>query len=45
VAGLGEDDAHSELMRQFNQQVVSDESLISTIYLAGDGTLISVKVG
>ncbi|MBE9474928.1 MAG: O-methyltransferase [Chloroflexi bacterium] len=45
VAGLGQDDTHSELMRQFNQQVASDERLISTIYPAGDGTLISVKVG
>jgi len=45
VAGLGQDDAHSELMRQFNQQVASEERLVSTIYPAGDGTLISVKVG
>ncbi len=45
VAGLGQDDDHSELMRQFNQQVASDERLISTIYPAGDGTLISVKIG
>jgi caffeoyl-CoA O-methyltransferase len=45
VTDLGQDDAHSELMRQFNQQVASDERLISTIYPAGDGTLIAVKVG
>jgi predicted O-methyltransferase YrrM len=44
VAGIGEDDAHSELMRQFNQRVASDERLVSTIYPAGDGTLISVKI-
>ena len=44
VAHTGEDDAHSELMRQFNQQVAGDERLISTIYPAGDGTLIAVKI-
>lgn len=44
VAHAGEDDAHSELMRQFNQQVAKDTRLISTIYPAGDGTLIGVKV-
>jgi caffeoyl-CoA O-methyltransferase len=43
VAGLKQDDDHSALMRQFNQQVANDERLISTIYPAGDGTLISVK--
>ena len=45
VAGLGQDDDNSELMRQFNQQVASEARLISTIYPAGDGTLISVKIG
>jgi len=44
VVGLHKDDAHSELMRQFNQQVAGNERLISTIYPAGDGTLISVKI-
>jgi predicted O-methyltransferase YrrM len=44
VAGLGQDDDNSELMRQFNQQVASEARLISTIYPAGDGTLISVKI-
>ncbi len=44
VAGLREDDDQSELMRQFNEQVASQPRLISTIYPAGDGTLISVKV-
>ncbi len=44
VAGVGEDDTHSALMRQYNQQVASDERLISTIYPAGDGTLISVRI-
>jgi len=45
VVGLKQDDDHSALMRQFNQQVASEERLISTIYPAGDGTLISVKIG
>jgi caffeoyl-CoA O-methyltransferase len=44
VAGLKGDDDHSALMRQFNQQVANDKRLISTIYPAGDGTLISVKI-
>lgn len=44
VAGLGKDDDHSELMRQFNQQVANEARLISTIYPSGDGTLISVKI-
>jgi caffeoyl-CoA O-methyltransferase len=44
VACLGQDDGSSELMRQFNQQVAGNERLISTIYPAGDGTLISVKI-
>ena len=43
VAGIGEDDDHSELMRQFNQQVADKPNLTSTIFPAGDGTLIAVK--
>jgi predicted O-methyltransferase YrrM len=43
VVGLIEDDEHSALMRQFNQQVARDQRVISTIYPAGDGTLIAVK--
>ncbi len=45
VVGKGQDDEHSELMREFNQQVADEERLVSTIYPAGDGTLISVKIG
>jgi predicted O-methyltransferase YrrM len=44
VVGIGEDDDYSELTRQFNLQVADEERLISTIYPAGDGTLISVKI-
>lgn len=45
VVGKGQDDEHSELMREFNQQVADEKRLVSTIYPAGDGTLISVKIG
>jgi predicted O-methyltransferase YrrM len=44
VVGIGQDDDHSELMRQYNQQIANEKRLISTIYPAGDGTLISVKI-
>ncbi|HUV28562.1 MAG TPA: O-methyltransferase [Anaerolineales bacterium] len=44
VAGIKEDDDHSALMRQFNQDVANDNRLISTIYPAGDGTLIGIKI-
>jgi len=44
VVGIGQDDDHSELMRQFNQQIANEKRLISTIYPSGDGTLISVKI-
>ena len=45
VVCKGQDDEHSELMREFNQQVADEKRLVSTIYPAGDGTLISVKIG
>jgi len=45
VAGIGEDDEHSELMRQFNRRVAEDPRVTSTIFPAGDGTLISVRRG
>lgn len=44
VAGIKEDDDHSALMRQFNQDIANDNRLISTIYPAGDGTLIGIKI-
>lgn len=43
VAGIGVDDEYSEMMRQLNQQVARNPHLTSTIFPAGDGTLISVK--
>jgi predicted O-methyltransferase YrrM len=45
VVGIGDDDEHSELMRQFNKQVAEDSRVNSTIFPSGDGTLISVKCG
>lgn len=44
VTGLRKYTASSRLMRQFNQQVADEIRLISTIFPAGDGTLISVKI-
>jgi predicted O-methyltransferase YrrM len=43
VAGIGDDDEHSELRRQFNRRVTEDPRVTSTIFPAGDGTLISVR--
>jgi caffeoyl-CoA O-methyltransferase len=45
VAGSKEDDEHTALMRRFNQDVARDRRVVSTIYPAGDGTLIAVKTG
>ena len=44
VAGTREDDASTEIMRRFNQRLANEQRLISTIFPAGDGTLVSVKV-
>jgi predicted O-methyltransferase YrrM len=44
VAYYGEDDENSELMRQFNKRIAENDQVISTIYPAGDGTLIAVKI-
>jgi caffeoyl-CoA O-methyltransferase len=43
IIGLMDDDAHSEGMREFNQSVADEPRLLSTIFPAGDGMLISVK--
>ncbi|MFL7893912.1 MAG: O-methyltransferase [Anaerolineales bacterium] len=45
VIGTVQDNEHTVLMRQFNQQIAGDKRLISTVYPAGDGTLIVVKRG
>jgi predicted O-methyltransferase YrrM len=44
VAGLGEPDDFTESMRAFNQLFALEERLLSTIFPAGDGMLIGVKV-
>lgn len=44
VAGLVPDDEYTELMRNFNQRVAEDERLISTIFPAGDGMVVAVKI-
>jgi predicted O-methyltransferase YrrM len=44
VAGLGEPDEFTESMRAFNLLFASKERLLSTIFPAGDGMLIGVKV-
>jgi predicted O-methyltransferase YrrM len=43
IAGMGEDQEHSALMRQFNRKVAEDARVTSTIFPAGDGTLIAIK--
>jgi caffeoyl-CoA O-methyltransferase len=44
IVGDRADDAYSEIMRTFNQRVAADPRVISTIYPAGDGTLLAVRV-
>lgn len=44
IVGQRADDEYSELMRNFNQQVADEPRLISTIFPAGDGTLVAVKI-
>ena len=43
VAGISADDEYSAGMRAFNQRVAEDKRVISTIFPAGDGTLVAVK--
>jgi predicted O-methyltransferase YrrM len=43
VAGTGPEDEYTTIMREFNQRVAEDPRGISTIFPAGDGTVISVK--
>lgn len=44
VAGLGEEDEYTATMQAFNRRVAAEPRLLSTIYPAGDGTVIAVKV-
>jgi predicted O-methyltransferase YrrM len=43
VVGDAPDDDFSELTRRFNRRAAEDPRLISTIFPAGDGTLVMVK--
>lgn len=44
VPGEVPEDYFTAIMREFNASLASDPRLISTIYPAGDGTLLSVKI-
>jgi predicted O-methyltransferase YrrM len=44
VAGLRQADSFTEGMIAFNQQVAQESRVISTIFPAGDGTLLAVKI-
>jgi caffeoyl-CoA O-methyltransferase len=44
VAGAAPDDQFTDLTRAFNQRVAQDSRLISTIFPAGDGTVIGLKI-
>jgi predicted O-methyltransferase YrrM len=43
VAGQAPDDEFSEIMRRFNKRVAADRRVLSTIFPAGDGTVLAVK--
>jgi caffeoyl-CoA O-methyltransferase len=44
VAGTREKDSYTEIMQAFNIRVASDPRLLATIYPAGDGMIIAVKI-
>jgi caffeoyl-CoA O-methyltransferase len=44
VVGQRDDDQNTALMRAFNQRFAREPRLLSTIFPAGDGTLIGVKI-
>jgi caffeoyl-CoA O-methyltransferase len=45
VAGLYRDDDQSERTRTLNRQIAGNSRLLSTIFPAGDGTVIAIKIG
>ncbi len=45
VTDPNENDANTTAIRAFNRRVAGESRVISTIYPAGDGTLIAVKTG
>jgi len=44
VVGIGTPDEYTEVMQAFNRRVAAEPRALSTIYPAGDGTIISVKI-
>lgn len=44
VAGIGVPDEFTQTMREFNRDIAGNPRLLSIIYPAGDGTVVSVKV-
>ncbi len=44
VAGLAQEDEYTEIMQEFNQRVADEPRLLSTIFPAGDGMLVAVKI-
>jgi predicted O-methyltransferase YrrM len=44
VVGLADKDQYTEIMQAFNRRVAGDARLLSTIYPAGDGMLVAVKI-
>ena len=44
VAGMTEKDDFTEVTQVFNQRVANESRLLSTIYPAGDGMLVAVKI-
>ncbi len=45
VAGTAEEDEYTREMRVFNERFAHEPRLLSTIYPAGDGTLVGIKIG
>jgi caffeoyl-CoA O-methyltransferase len=43
VAGQAAPDEHTATMQAFNQRMATDPRLLSTIFPAGDGTLVAIK--
>ncbi len=44
VAGTAEADQYTAIMQAFNRQVANEPRVISTIYPAGDGTVVAVRL-
>ncbi|MEM2126116.1 MAG: O-methyltransferase [Candidatus Methanosuratincola sp.] len=44
IVGERADDTYTEMMRSFNRRVAEEPRVISTIFPAGDGTLLAVKI-